>query len=426
MITFYSEANEIGGNKILVQENDTKIWLDFGLSFQKAFRYINWILEGSQLRRVRIDELSRQQIIPPLNVIEGKISVFLTHAHIDHCGALEILLSKDFEVDIYAPEDLLRLYRARMILGHRHRLLSKAVLKPLRVNSKNKVYDFEVIPIKVDHSIDASYSYLIFTPEYSIFYTGDIRFDIIGLNQIVNKIKKFSEGTDLNVITELTGTAVRTPIHERDIPNHMIRISQMYDGFIIIFTSPSYTKRIESVRKAFNNRELVVHASSAYYLYELGRHNLIDKIFISSKKTRLTSWEKELCNIFSNDIVDESYLERNQTDIVLIISPYHKLKIDFEFKPRSVAIISLSEPYNEDGFYEQRRLRKYLEHWKEVPMYYIHASGHAEVYEIAQFLNIIDPNKIFVIHSSCPKILQKMLPKRRNIVIPRYGQQFKI
>ena len=33
-LTFYDGINEVGGNKILLQDKDTKIFLDFGKSYE--------------------------------------------------------------------------------------------------------------------------------------------------------------------------------------------------------------------------------------------------------------------------------------------------------------------------------------------------------------------------------------------------------
>ena len=38
-LTFYSGVNEIGGNKILLQDRDTSIFLDFGKSYKQASVY---------------------------------------------------------------------------------------------------------------------------------------------------------------------------------------------------------------------------------------------------------------------------------------------------------------------------------------------------------------------------------------------------
>ena len=50
-LTFYGGVNEIGGNKILLRDGDTKIWLDFGQSFTVgADYYVNWLQPRGCLR----------------------------------------------------------------------------------------------------------------------------------------------------------------------------------------------------------------------------------------------------------------------------------------------------------------------------------------------------------------------------------------
>ena len=36
-LTFYGGVNEVGGNKILLEDKDTKVFLDFGMSFGKPW-----------------------------------------------------------------------------------------------------------------------------------------------------------------------------------------------------------------------------------------------------------------------------------------------------------------------------------------------------------------------------------------------------
>jgi len=43
-ITFHGGVNEIGGNKILLEDNDTRIFLDFGLSFKKGIKFYTGFL----------------------------------------------------------------------------------------------------------------------------------------------------------------------------------------------------------------------------------------------------------------------------------------------------------------------------------------------------------------------------------------------
>lgn len=43
-LTFYGGVNEIGGNKILLEDKDTKIFLDFGKSFSRRATYFEEFL----------------------------------------------------------------------------------------------------------------------------------------------------------------------------------------------------------------------------------------------------------------------------------------------------------------------------------------------------------------------------------------------
>ena len=43
-LTFYGGVKEIGGNKILLEDNDTKIFLDFGMSFGKRAEFFEEFL----------------------------------------------------------------------------------------------------------------------------------------------------------------------------------------------------------------------------------------------------------------------------------------------------------------------------------------------------------------------------------------------
>ena len=427
MIEFYLEKGEVGGNQILLKRKNVKLWLDFGLSFKKAKRYIGLILEGRQLPKVRLSQLARQRIIPPIEVLEGTNNILLTHAHMDHYGALDILFEHNIETKIYAPPTLLSLFTARMEASNKLGLLTDSNVKllPLRPDKENSVEEFKVVPIEVDHSIDGSYSYLIFTEDgTSIYYTGDIRFDLIPSEEIIQKLHRFTEKIDV-VITELTGTNIRIPLKETDIPIQMKKVAEKYTGFILIFTTPSYTKRIKAIKEAFKHREIVIDTTYAHYLHSLGKDQFIDKLFVSLKKKSMTSWERRLVVDFSNKVADEDYLENNQKETLLIISPYRKLRVDFDLIPNSVAIVSLSEPFDEESFMYQSKLDRFLAEWKRIPAYNIHASGHADAFELSQFIEKLNPGKIFVIHSLSPEILVKMMPQRRDLFTPTYGDKFK-
>jgi len=99
-ITFYGGVHEIGGNKFLVEDKDTKIFLDFGMQMGKANQYF------AEFCNPRIcngmGDLFEFGLLPMLNGMYRRDyakhmgfdgsedtqigAVILTHAHVDHCA----------------------------------------------------------------------------------------------------------------------------------------------------------------------------------------------------------------------------------------------------------------------------------------------------------------------------------------------------
>jgi len=199
-INFFSERGDIGGNQVLLSHKDEKLWLDFGLSFKKTSRFINQLLEGRQLPKMRLQELSKQGIIPPTEFLQEPFRVLTSHAHHDHFGALFAPLEHNIKVELFAPEDTLALIKARMEVSAAGGLFGKAEVIPVPVEKKISISGFEVVPIVVDHSIDGSYSYLIFCPDGTCtYYTGDIRFDLTTSDQTLETIGEYADKVDVLV-----------------------------------------------------------------------------------------------------------------------------------------------------------------------------------------------------------------------------------
>jgi len=421
---FFTGKGEVGGNQILLSQKGEKLWLDFGLPFAKTLRYVNLLLEGKQLPKMRLSELSKEKIIPPTEFFEDELAVVISHAHHDHFGALFGPLEHDIKVQVFAPDDALSLIKAKMQVSAQGSLFGKSEIIPLSIEKKTNVKGFEIIPMEVDHSVDAAYSYLIFTPDgKSVYYSGDYRFDLKPYQKIIEEINNHTKKVDI-LITELTGVHSRSPLKEQNVENSMKDVSEKFEGFVVIFSTPSYTRRMLAIRSAFQDRELVIDSTYAYLLHVIGKSEVIDQVLITEKKAILKPWERELEKKF--DVVTESDIKKRQKNIAVVLAPYHKLRLDFEFEPCSVAIVSLSEPFDEEGFTSQSRLENYLLRWRRTPVYYIHATGHAEAFEVARFIEELKPYNIYVTHSQSPEIINSLLPHRKNLYIPNYDTNYTI
>lgn len=147
-LTFFGGAGTVTGSKILLETAHKKILIDCGL-FQglKELRLKNW------------DAL-------PLNINELD-AVFLTHAHLDHCGYLPVLVKNGFSGKIYctpATKDLTKIILldsakiqeedARRANLHKYTKHSPA--KPLyEVKDAEAVFShFETFETAVWHALD--------------------------------------------------------------------------------------------------------------------------------------------------------------------------------------------------------------------------------------------------------------------------------
>jgi len=69
-ITFYGGINEIGGNKFLVEDKKTKIFLDFGMQMGKANSYFAEFLKPRKLNGM--GDLFEFGLLPKLDGIYRK------------------------------------------------------------------------------------------------------------------------------------------------------------------------------------------------------------------------------------------------------------------------------------------------------------------------------------------------------------------
>ena len=113
-LTFYGGVKEIGGNKILLEDKGTKIFLDFGMSFNKRGKFFEEFLTPRTANG--IGDFLTMGLIPDLKGVyrEGLLThfgrkredpeisaVFLSHAHADHVNYVSFLHR---DIPIYCGE----------------------------------------------------------------------------------------------------------------------------------------------------------------------------------------------------------------------------------------------------------------------------------------------------------------------------------
>ena len=114
-ITFHGGVNDIGGNKFLVEDKGTKIFMDFGMSFTDEGKFFSQFMNARTSNSLAdLFELGILPNIPGMyrtdytkhmglggNEATEIDAVLLTHAHVDHCKYISYLRP---DIPIYCSE----------------------------------------------------------------------------------------------------------------------------------------------------------------------------------------------------------------------------------------------------------------------------------------------------------------------------------
>ena len=422
-LTFYGGVNEIGGNKILLQDGDTRVFFDFGMSFtaKKQFYSPPFLSPKSEksLQELgilpRIEGIYRFDQTPP-----ETNAVFLSHGHLDHSAYLSFIKR---EIPVYCGETTQTILRTLSDIRRADLEFNVADIKfnVFRTGDKIQIDNLEIEPIHVDHSIPGAYGFLIHTSSGTIVYTGDFRDHGAKPEMTHEFVERARETEPVAIVTEATNMTGATVSNEVEVEAKLDRIASQVDGILLAEFGYSDVDRLNTFFRMAkkNNRCLAVSLKQAYLLDALRNDvhlqvpALDDKdllIFRKSKK-RYEKWENKLIERFDGDdkIFDVFEVSKQQCKMVLAVSFY-----DFEelnsIQPvaGSCYVLSSSEPFNEEMEIDYERLVNWLSHYG-LPQYHVHVSGHMMPLQLKSALRAINAKRIFPVHTENAELFKKFM-----------------
>jgi len=434
-ISFYGGVNEVGGNKILIEDNGTKVFFDFGASFTLRDRFYSTPFlspkSGSEL--VKIGLLPNLRGIYHFDESERCVdAVFLSHSHMDHSAHLSFLRR---DIPVYCGETtaliLNTLNEARPTNVEFN--LRGVTFRKFRTGDRIKIDSIEVTPIHVDHSVPGSYGFIIYTSSGPIVYTGDFRRHGQRPELTEDFLTASAKEKPEAVICEHTNMTEIEVSSEREVMEKLNVIVGKTSGLVL--TEFAYTD-IDRLRSLYeiaskNNRRLVVTTKQAYLLYILSSDchlktpDLKDVLIFQKEKKRYFQWEQKVMNY--GEIISPQEVSVRQREIVMCL-PFFDLNWLVEISPLSGScyILSASEPFNEEMEIDFNRLVSWLEYYG-LPQYYIHVSGHITPIHLREFLEAVKPKRIFPIHGEYPKLFSKFLGDLDSkIILPEKGEVYEI
>jgi len=444
-LTFYGGVNEIGGNKILLEDKGTKVFLDFGMSFGKRGTFFDEFMNPRTSAGLRdfismglipdLDRVYRTDLMEMMGKKETDTdidAVLLTHAHADHADYISFLHE---DIPIYMGETCKLILEAiqersqrsfeKEILAFKPRTDKKADeierdIRTFRTGDKFKVGSLEVEPIHVDHSVPGAYGFIIYTSEGPVVYTGDIRLHGVRPDMTEEFVKKATDSKPIALLCEGTRIAdPETDESEQKVFNDCNAKIKQNNGLVIAdfnFKDMDRMRTFYNVAKE-NDRKFVVDISDVAYLKHLSKDpqlnvpNFNDENIAIFKPLKL-SWKKSQKELFDEpNIVSAQDIAKNQDKMICAFSFWNfGALIDIKPTSKSLYIHSLSEPFNDEGIFDQKRVNAWLERF-DLNRFQSHCSGHSKGKYLLDVVKTIDAKMLYPIHTEHPDAYTKVTDK---------------
>ena len=452
-LTFYGGVNEIGGNKILLQDKDTKIFLDFGKGFTSLEKYFeqflaprtsNGILDFITMGLVPdIPGIYRDDLMNKAGreIKEPEVdAVIISHAHADHVDYASFLHR---DIPLYMGQTTQSLIKAiqerssgsidREILefklagAKRGEPKIQRTINTFRTGEKFKIGSLEIEPIHVDHSVPGAYGFIIYTSEGPVVYTGDLRRHGARPQMTEEFVEKAKSVKPIALIAE--GTRIKDPPTDENEQKVFDEADALTARTKNLLFADFNFKDVDRVRTFYdvakkNGRKLVVKIKDCYFLKHMSQ----------DPKLNIPNWNDENIIVYKAKYRSGTYSDSDYygEDRVFATAPNamtaaeiaaHPEKylcalgffsfnalIDMKLNSGAVYIHSSSEAFNEEQVLSTKRLHNWLEKF-QMEHHQIHCSGHAKGTDLMAIVKDIDAKMLFPIHTEYPTEYVKVTNK---------------
>jgi ribonuclease J len=450
-VSFFGGIDEIGGNKLLLADGDTRVFLDFGLSFASQARYFEFAIQEP----ANVDDLKKTSVIPELpglyrgsseeRLVDG---VLLSHAHADHSAHIPLLRS---DIPVFTGRYTSQLLQIR---GHTFGKswdtdFEHLSFENLQTGKDAQIGGLSVRPYRVDHSVPGAHAFLISTSVGDIVYTGDLRLsgsrksfteDFIHIMRRRDIKYMFCEGTNIAPPDKMESHKLP---NEEAVEGKANTLMGKEEGLIIYDSSPLDIDRIRTVSKVAKKqgRKLVLASRIGYILLETLKTKLIGdlpkkgefSIYLGRTRVRGSGYDAyEEVGLEGRYFHERELAEDDSLMDSLVFGPEGREEIlkhpkDYlifttngittlqQFKPlhggiAGTYIYGKAEPFNEEMEMSFDRLLNWVK-LCGMKLGYAHTSGHASRADLERIIKEISPEVLIPIHTEHADEVEKLATK---------------
>jgi len=469
-LTFFGGVNEIGGNKILLEDEGTKIFLDFGMPFSQVGKFFSEFLQPRKCSGIgdflefgllpdlkglyRRDYLKHMGRKPEDTEYQG---VLLTHAHADHAAYIHHLRE---DIPIHCSEetyailkalndtasgsftDLTEFTRCFETYVNKKGEISKKTTKThpdivtprkfdiFKFGKKFNIDNIEIVPYNVDHSLPGATGYIIHTSSGAIVYTGDFRFH----GRRERKTVEFLEACEKPDLLIIEGTRIdeESSMKEKDVEDEVSVITSKSKGLSVCNWPVRDTDRLISFLNAAKkvDKKLTISLKQAYLIEQLSKCKDSNVPKLDDKNLVLYAMRKDWGVIGSEcderliradydkwerDYLDDSLcykdVKDNQKKYMFFCTNFDlKELIDIKPVEGSVYIKSVCEPFDIEMEVDWKRIENWINHFG-MGLNATHVSGHCSGPQLKEFVKTVKPKMLVPVHTQHAEIYDKWWDK---------------
>ena len=397
ILTIHRGTHEIGGSCVEICTDKAKILIDLGMPLDYDKHTTE---EQTQIRSDAAEWC------------KGVDALFLSHAHADHYGFLDLLTQ---DTPIYATEETFLMLALDGSLGDdptEH--LEKHTLKS---GQSCEVADTKVTAYTVDHSAYGACAYLIECDGKRILYSGDIR--LHGVKGVL--YRNLPKDVDYLLLEGTNVLRVKNNPTEREIENQFVEaFNEAPDALHWVWCSAKNIDRICALFRASIRcgKTLAIDPYTANVLATVAKLNPKIptvttaeqmKVYFPPRLTdRLTERNQERyiysLNPKQNKVSYDDF-SSSPEKYVMLVRPTTLTYLQRIKAPRICLIKSIWNGYWDEPSTE--RFRSWVEkHCEDVKD--IHSSGHADTKSLQRIVEHIRPQTIIPIHTDSPSSFGKI------------------